>query len=162
MGFFSDIFDEVASVVSDVLGVKEIHPDFKEKETARITAELKAEWAAEEAMLLKMMNSSSAKERVMAEKRMKTLQAEQKEAFKSQEKTFLKEKLMGDKAHEENVKAYQEKLREKPPSESGYDKNKIASRVKKARAQPTIPSNISQQERGVGETTRDAIPRRPI
>ena len=106
------------------------------------------------------LNSSSAKERIAAENKLKDLQTQHTESMKGSEKQFLKEKMVGDKQHAEDLKAIQAKIGELPPPKVAYDKEKMARLSKSARSTPTIPS-MPQQSRGVGKSERDTAPRRP-
>ena len=149
------LWDELMDILSDITGIKEIDPDFAEEEEARIRAEIEQEMKE----LQDKINSSSAKERVAAEKRMEELKSQNRQAGHEAKRKFLIDKMQGEAAHEERMQ--QMSKREAVPDTPSYDKGRMASLVRMARTKPSIPS-IPDQSRGIGESERDTAERRPL
>tara|TARA_Y100001968_G_scaffold324946_1_gene365331 strand:+ start:1257 stop:1868 length:612 start_codon:yes stop_codon:yes gene_type:complete len=157
-------YHETMAFTSSVTGIDELDPDYNEDLEAEYMAQLAAQ-QAEFAKLQTQLNSASAIDRMNAEKRMAELKGSHDKWIRQSKAKFRRQKLQGDIEHRKAMAEKEAEIakaaQEKGQGDIGYNKEAMQTIARKARAMPTIPA-MDAPDRGVGSTTRDTPPRRPI
>jgi hypothetical protein len=158
------VHHETMAFASSVTGIDELDPDYEEDLRREYEAGLAAQ-QAEMAKLQAQLNSASAIDRMRAEKRMAELRGSHGKWMRDARSKFRRQKLQGDIEHRKAMAEREAEIaraaQEKEQGDIGYNKEAMQTIARKARAMPTIPA-MDAPDRGVGSTTRDTPPRRPV